>query len=207
MTTKPFKNENHDLDKEVVDIEPTADMTPESAPEPVEDAKPEQAKPAKKTSTGLAFAGEAVDFSELAASAASAPEPSFPSWTAAGIYDPARGVEGDVDFEDMDQLGRGISNARIAIARVSNGLDAANRAVTIAESKYRKQRALALLGVSGGTVGQREAFADLYVQEAYDDLCVKKAISTELSQRIRSLKFDLDALEVLSNNARARMKL
>lgn len=175
-----------------------------SITETVSTEKKPAAKKTSSRSTGLAFAGEPVDLDELKKIAEKPSAASFPSWSTSRIYDAGPKAP---DFEDVSDLNKSVQQVRSAISRVTNGLEIANRDVTLAEIEYRKAHAFAIIGVSGGTVGQREAFADLKVQTHYDDLQVKKAIANELSQRMRSLKFDLDGLQIIANNMRAEINL
>lgn len=172
----------------------------------LEEDVPEQKKTRSRgsSSTGLAYGGKPVDFDELKETVEKS-EPVFPTWSTADSIGVAR--PDAPDYEDLLAVNRGLSTITHSITRVTNGLENESRRLTVMESNYRKAKALALLGVSGGTSAMREAFADLMVQEEHDAVLVQRALVEELSQRIRVLKFELDATIAVSHNLRAQLQV
>lgn len=171
---------------------------------PVEGSPPTPTAPARsapQTRTGLAYQGGPVDADSLPQDPV---PPKFPGYSASVMY---KLEESEPDFGDLYQMNRQITLARIALNRATLNLGAARRDLVAAETQYRHKHALAMITSSGGSERQRIALADLLTQELQAEYKMRDAMVEEWIAQVRTMKYELDALQAQSHNLRAQMNM
>ena len=153
--------------------------------------------------TGIALNGQAITIDQFAENH---PLPIPASVTIKSQYEDYQPAE-DVDYTDLSKVNREIQNLRIRLHRIRIEMKSAERMALKTKYAYDGQRKRILIGLSGGSAGEREAIAELLCEEAYGAFLVASSVAKEITQHSRDLRTELEALREISNNLRRQIDL
>lgn len=162
--------------------------------------KEERQREERQRAAAVAYNGRPVDLNRIP----SAHMPPFP-----GDQDPNFQYfpEAEIDYSDLSVLNRDINRARYRLFRANAALKEAQRKEAEAEFEYRRAHARVMAGLSGGSEKQRQAIADLKVEQEWADWMVAKQVAKEYESLLRQLRVDLDSLAGISHNVRAQINI
>lgn len=154
------------------------------------------------TAVGLAYQGQPVEIGSLKPG-------KFPTPGAVSVISEYQDYvpDIDVDLTDLSQLNMEISKLRVRLHRIRIELRVAKRKALEKKFVYDSARKRCLIGISGSSSTQRDALADLMVEQEYTDYLVANAVADEIYQNSRDLRTELDALRELSNNQRRQIEI
>lgn len=115
--------------------------------------------------------------------------------------------DAEVDFSDLANINRELTNLRIRIHQVRNDYKTAKRVATHLKYVYEQGKKRSWIQLSGGTEKTREAIAEIMNQDAYTEYLVADTLANELSDMSRVLRTELDALKEISNNQRRQIDI
>lgn len=113
----------------------------------------------------------------------------------------------DVSFNDLTELNRSLSVTRHMIIRCESFIRQCSAEATAAKLEYEKIRRRHLLSSSGKTVADRTAIAEIECETQEETAKYSEALLEAAKRLSTALRADLSALEALSNNMRAQIKL
>lgn len=162
--------------------------------------KEEKQREERQRAASVAYNGRPVNLDSIT----SATMPSFPE-----NQDPAFQYfpDAEVDYSDLSTLNRDINRSRYRLFRANAALKEAQRKEAEAEFEYRRAHARVMAGLSGGSEKQRQAIADLQVEQEWADWMVAKQVSKEYESLLRQIRVDLDSLAGISHNVRAQISI
>lgn len=139
--------------------------------------------------------------------------PKVPDWDVAETlgYDVKRDkstgeMENIVDYEHLDGANDTINSIRVALFRVTRGLDDVERKLKVAKTKYDRKFRREYLASAEKTEMRKKAEAALLTEHLEDDILYLEQIKSELTRRAGLLKDELSSMMTLSNNIRAQVK-
>lgn len=113
----------------------------------------------------------------------------------------------DLAPQDLEQANHAITQVRSLIIHVEHELRKAAAEASIAKMNYDRAMRRALLGSSGKTVADRQATAEILVEEQETAMRLSELTFDHLKRVSTALRADLSALEAITNNLRAQLKL
>lgn len=130
--------------------------------------------------------------------------PKFATWSTRQVYDYVKNI---VDYEDLEDLGKAITQASIGLFKINEKINEYERKEIEAKTNYERQLRRSYLESSAKTEAQRKARAELSCELLENDLLEFKQIKTELVRYASLLRLQLETLQTVSNNVRQQMKL
>lgn len=117
-------------------------------------------------------------------------------------YDPENEFQLDTDFIDLLKVSQQMLKLRIRMHHLRKEKNDAQRKYVETQWAYNSAKRRTLIGLSGGTEKTREALAEVINEDALSQMLVWKQVVDELSEQLRTIRIDLDALREVSNNVR-----
>lgn len=111
------------------------------------------------------------------------------------------------DYETFDQLGQAITQARLSLFVVTEKLNKAEVAHRIAKTEYDRTRARMYLQCNERTERAKEAYCDIMCEELEDKVIASESVIKQLNRLSFTLREELQALQMLSNNFRQQLKM
>lgn len=113
----------------------------------------------------------------------------------------------EASFQDLSEVNLAINRSRRLLFECEKALRDAAVASTAARLNYERQLRRKQLSISGKTVADRSAAAEILCEDAEEDMKFAEVTLELLKRASSSVKNDLSALEAISHNLRAQMKL
>lgn len=139
--------------------------------------------------------------------------PNVPKWDNADVlkydvkYDKETGeFENIVDYENLDSVNDTINSVRVALFRVTRGLDDTERKLRIAKTVYDRKFRREYLSSTQRTEAQKKVEAALMTEQLEDKIIYLEQMKAELQRRATLFRDELSAMTVLSNNIRQQIR-
>jgi hypothetical protein len=180
--------------------EPEAVQTPPEEPKKsTRSTSSDEAGPSRRGAP-VASGGKRIDVAEMPSTPQ---EVRYPSGYVADEY----AVDENVDYNDLMTVNRDLIRARSRLFRATRILAEAQREEAAAKTKYKSAINRQLVMLSGGSEKQRQAIAEVQCEDLIGEWVVADRVADEALNHLRAVRSDLDALDTLSNNIRAQMKI
>jgi hypothetical protein len=140
----------------------------------------------------------------LPGSGASIVLPNIKNWGVEKLYDYRSQI---IDHESLEKLNASINAARLALFRVADELNKAERAERKAKVEYDREWRRAYLRTVGKTETIKKANADLQCEELENRYIEHEQMKNELSRLSFTLRTELQTLQTVGNNVRQQMKM
>ncbi len=156
------------------------------------------ADPQRPTKTvGMALNGQQMTTEQVPSQALLPKAESIISKSQFYDYEPAT-----IDYTDLSAINRELNDLRTRLHRIRKEMQNADRIALSKKYNYESQKKRIMISLTGSSVAEREAMAELLCEEAYTEMLVAQQVSKELTQHNRDLRTELDSLREISMNNR-----
>lgn len=130
--------------------------------------------------------------------------PDFKEWKLSSQYNY---TALSADFEDLNDLNRQIRAANIALFKITDAINKAERKAKRAKVIYERNYRRKYIDSSEKTEGAKKVSAEILVEDLENTYMYYDQMFSELNRASYTLRQELRSLEVMANNYRQQMKV
>lgn len=130
--------------------------------------------------------------------------PKFTEWSPRTLYDYQTHI---VDYETLEDLGKAINSARVALFKVTEKINQYEREEREAKMRYDREYRRAYLASTERTEAMKKLRAELSCEEFENKYVYAEQLKNELNRVSNTLRLELQTLQAIGNNLRQQMKM
>lgn len=130
--------------------------------------------------------------------------PSFKEWEISRYYDYS---DLSADFEDLRNLNKQIAAARVALFKLSQSINKAERKAKTAKSLYERSYRRKYMESSEKTENAKKISAEILVEDLENRYMYYEQIVIEFNRAHFAVRQELSALQAVGNNLRQQIKV
>src|SRR5699024_3640322 len=111
------------------------------------------------------------------------------------------------DYENMESLAEATNNARLALFKVTEAINEAERKSSQAKVKYERAYRRFYLSSNEKPDSARRLRAELKCEQYEDEMIAQEQLKNELSRVSNALRLELQTLQGIGNNLRQQMRM
>jgi len=115
--------------------------------------------------------------------------------------------ENHIDYEDMESINKSIYNARMSLFKITNIINQLERKEALAKNTYDKAMRKEILLSDKKTASDRKIHAEIKCEHLEEDYFYTGQAKKEYERLAHTLRTELQALTVVSNNVRQQMRV
>lgn len=113
----------------------------------------------------------------------------------------------ETDYEDLNKLNEHVAHARVALFKVTEKINIAERKARVARLEYERAFNRQYLRSTAKTASDKKIFASIQCEELENTCVYFEQIEKELSRIASTLRMELQTLQGVGNNLRQQMKM
>lgn len=129
--------------------------------------------------------------------------PPFKDWSISSYY---KYSDLSVDFEDLNDLNKQITAVNIALFKITEAINKAERKAKDYKIKYERSYRREYMNSQEKTEGAKKVWAELKVEKLENRYMYYEQFASELNRASRTLVQELRSLEAIGNNYRQQIK-
>lgn len=130
--------------------------------------------------------------------------PEFREWKISSQYDYTALT---ADFEDLNDLNKQINAAKIALFKLTDAINKAERKAKAAKVIYERNYRRKYINSSEKTEAAKRVSAEILVEDLENRYMYYEQMFSELNRASYTLRQELRSLEVMANNYRQQIKM
>lgn len=130
--------------------------------------------------------------------------PEFREWKISSQYDYTALT---ADFEDLNDLNRQINAAKMALFKLTDAINKAERKAKAAKVIYERNYRRKYINSSEKTEAAKRVSAEILVEDLENRYMYYEQMFSELNRASYTLRQELRSLEVMANNYRQQIKM
>ena len=130
--------------------------------------------------------------------------PNYKKWNSEAFYNYADQIN---DYEDLEGLSHAITQARIALFKVTDQINKYDRLAKGKKIEYERAYRREYLRSVERTENLKKARADLACENLENDYLVNEQLVSELIRLSNTLRLELQTLQAVGNNIRQQLKM
>lgn len=130
--------------------------------------------------------------------------PEFREWKISSQYDYTTLT---ADFEDLNDLNKQINAAKIALFKLTDAINKAERKAKAAKVIYERNYRRKYINSSEKTEAAKRVSAEILVEDLENRYMYYEQMFSELNRASYTLRQELRSLEVMANNYRQQIKM
>lgn len=130
--------------------------------------------------------------------------PEFREWKISSQYDYTALT---ADFEDLNDLNKQINAAKIALFKLTDAINKAERKAKAAKVIYERNYRRKYINSSEKTEAAKKVSAEILVEDLENRYMYYEQMFSELNRAAYTLRQELRSLEVMANNYRQQIKM
>lgn len=130
--------------------------------------------------------------------------PEFREWEVSKFYDYS---DLSADFEDLNNLNRQIAAARVALFKLSESINKAERKAKAAKSIYERSYRRKYMASAEKTENAKKISAEIQVEDLENRYMYYEQIVIEFNRAHYAVRQELTALQAVGNNLRQQIKV
>lgn len=116
-------------------------------------------------------------------------------------------AENIVDYENLVDVNNTINSLRVAMFKLTRGLDDTERKLKLAKVKYERAFRREYLTSSEKTETRKKEYASLMTEDIEDEVIYLDQMRSEFVRRATLMRDELSIMNTLSNNIRQQIKI
>lgn len=116
-------------------------------------------------------------------------------------------VENITDYEDLEDLGKAITQARIGLFKINEKINEYEQKETLSKTDYERSFRRHYLSSTAKTETQKKERAALMCENLENELLKNQQVKRELIRYSNLLRLELQTLQTVSNNLRQQIKM
>lgn len=116
-------------------------------------------------------------------------------------------AENIVDYENLADVNNTINSLRVAMFKLTRGLDETERKLKLAKVKYERAFRREYLTSSEKTETRKKEYASLMTEDIEDEVIYLDQMRSEFVRRATLMRDELSIMNTLSNNIRQQIKI